>query len=65
MKRYTAGTGNSLRLIINARVETSPKHLDDIVRDVLEKAVDGKYRKEVLAWRYLEPGRPNPTHRIV
>jgi hypothetical protein len=22
-----------------------------------------KYKTDVHAWRYLQPGRPNPTHR--
>ena len=27
--------------------------------------IDGKYEEEVVAWRFLQPGRPNPTHRFV
>ena len=53
------------KLIINARVETSPEHLDELVREVLLDAIGGQYTDEILAWRYLQPGRPNPTHRIV
>jgi hypothetical protein len=63
--RGTAGTSDNVKLIINARVETSPEHLDEIVREVLLEAIDGQYTDEVLAWRYLQPGRPNPTHRMV
>ena len=63
--RGTAGTSDNVKLIINARVETTPEHLDEIVRQVLVDAIDGQYNDEVLAWRYLQPGRPNPTHRIV
>lgn len=63
--RGTAGSSDNVKLIINARVETSPEHLDEIVRGVLVEAIDGKYQDEVLAWRYLQPGRPNPTHRLV
>lgn len=62
--RGTAGCGDNLKLIINARVETTPEHLDEVIRDVLLSAIDGKYKDEVLAWRYLQPGRPNPTHRM-
>ncbi|MBP5196200.1 MAG: cobalamin synthesis protein P47K [Bacteroidaceae bacterium] len=62
--RGTAGRGDNVKLIINARVETAPEHLDGIIRDALVEAIDGKYDDEVLAWRYLQPGRPNPTHRI-
>jgi hypothetical protein len=63
--RGTAGTSDNVKLIINARVETAPEHLDEIVRRVLVEAIDGRYTDEVLAWRYLQPGRPNPTHRLV
>ncbi len=63
--RGTAGMSDNVKLIINARVETTPEHLDEIIREVLLEAIDGQYTDEVLAWRYLQPGRPNPTHRIV
>ena len=63
--RGTAGTSDNVKLIINSRVETTPEHLDEIVRKVLVEAINDKYTDEVLAWRYLQPGRPNPTHRIV
>lgn len=63
--RGTAGISNQVKLIINARVETTPEHLDEIIREVLVEAIDGQYTDEVLAWRYLQPGRPNPTHHIV
>ena len=63
--RGTAGTSENLKLIVNARVETSPEHLNDIVKDVIATAIGDKYDNEILAWRFLQPGRPNPTHRIV
>ena len=63
--RGTAGSGENLKLIVNARVETTPEHLNDIVKDVLATAIDDQYDNEILAWRFLQPGRPNPTHRIV
>jgi len=45
-------------------VECSPERLDQLVRSALADAIDGRYREEVLAWRFLQPGRPNPTHRF-
>lgn len=63
--RGTAGTSENLKLIINARVETTPEHLNELVKDVLVTAIDDQYDNEILAWRFLQPGRPNPTHRIV
>lgn len=62
--RGSAGESESIKLIVNARVETSPENLDQIVKAALAKLIDNKYSEEVLAWRYLQPGRPQPTHRF-
>jgi Ni2+-binding GTPase involved in maturation of urease and hydrogenase len=62
--RPGAGHGHDARVIINARVETSPEKLDRMTRETIDKVVDGGYDTEVVAWRYLQPGRPNPTHRF-
>lgn len=62
--RGSAGGGEDLKLIVNARVETAPERLDMMIRDVLLHVIGGKYREEVVAWRFLQPGRPNPTHRF-
>lgn len=32
--------------------------------DALIRAIGGRYTDEVIAWRYLQPGRPNPAHRF-
>ncbi|MDD4636366.1 MAG: GTP-binding protein [Bacteroidales bacterium] len=62
--RNTAGKSGEAKLIINARVETSPEILDHIVRQTLTRLTADKYLMEVIAWRYLQPGRPDPTHRF-
>ncbi len=62
--RGSAGEGDALKLIINARVETSPGHLDRIVWETLESLIDGRYTADVLAWKFLQPGRPQPTYRF-
>ncbi|MCE5226374.1 MAG: cobalamin synthesis protein P47K [Porphyromonadaceae bacterium] len=62
--RGSAGQSDSVRLIINARVETSPEKLDGIVRQTLEALTSGKYITDVLAWKYFQPGRPQPTYRF-
>jgi G3E family GTPase len=61
--RNSAGTSDSAKLIVNARVETTPENLDVIVRETIDSLTKG-YEQNVLAWRYLQPGRPNPTHRF-
>ena len=60
--RGTAGEGKEVKLIINARVETTPDNLENIVKDVLYTATSG-LTMEIVAWRCLQPGRPNPTYR--
>lgn len=62
--RGSAGIGERLKLIINARVETLPEHLDEIVRKTLIESIGDRYDNEVTAWKYLQPGRPNPTYRF-
>ena len=61
--RHTAGKGNNAKVIVNARVETTPQHLDELVRKALEGANEG-LKSEIIAWKYLQPGRPNPTYRF-
>jgi len=43
-------------------VETSLEELDAMVRETLYSLVGDDNKSEVLAWKYLQPGRPNPTH---
>ena len=62
--RSGAGESTDIRLIINARVECSPEHLDELVRQALLNVIQGRFTEEVLAWRFLQPGRPNPSHRF-
>jgi Putative GTPases (G3E family) len=62
--RGSAGKGDNSKLIINARVETSPENLDGIVRETLDDLCADLLAPEVIAWRYLQPGRPQPTHRF-
>lgn len=62
--RGKAGEADEAKLIINARVETSPEHIDELVRNVLADTLPSNCQEDVQAWRYLQPGRPNPTHRF-
>ncbi len=63
--RGDAGKGTEAMLVINARVETTPEHLDELVRAVLNTMLGGHFEQTELAWKFLQPGRPNPTHRFV
>lgn len=62
--RGDAGESTEAVLTINARVETSPEELDSLVKDVLSQLLSETYTQEVLAWKSLQPGRPNPTFRF-
>jgi G3E family GTPase len=62
--RNSAGTGDTAKLTVNARVETSPEKLEALVREVLSETACDRCEYAVLAWRCLQPGRPNPTYRF-
>ena len=62
--RGSAGQCEDIKLIINARVETTPDKLDSIVKETLSAITNNKYTENVLAWRFLQPGRPQPTYRF-
>lgn len=62
--RGSAGCGEEAKLIVNARVETTPERLDKMIRSGLIALIEGKYTEEVIAWKFLQPGRPQPTHRF-
>ena len=62
--RGDAGSGTTLQLTVNARVECTPEHLDRLVRETLDGVLKGHGEAEVLVWRCLQPGRPNPTYRF-
>ena len=49
-------------LIVNARVESAPKVLQDLVLKAIDEVFDG-YECTGTTIRCLIPGRPNPTYR--
>ncbi|MBO7419001.1 MAG: cobalamin synthesis protein P47K [Bacteroidaceae bacterium] len=62
--RHSAGSSDEAKVIINARVEMAPEELDRVVRSEVTAQLGDKLTENVLAWKYLQPGRPNPTHRF-
>ncbi|MDR0560964.1 MAG: cobalamin synthesis protein P47K [Prevotellaceae bacterium] len=62
--RGSLGKSNSIRLTVNARVETTPKELDKTVHYVIVSLCDEKYDAKITAWQCLQPGRPLPTFRF-
>ncbi|MBQ8070539.1 MAG: cobalamin synthesis protein P47K [Bacteroidales bacterium] len=61
--RHSAGKGDNAKVIVNARVETTPEHLDELVKKALVSVNEG-LETEAVAWKYLQPGRPDPTYRF-
>ncbi len=54
---------SAVHLTLNARVEMTPKKLENISREMLEFSCKGKITMATAVWRCLSPGRPNPTQR--
>lgn len=62
LKKFDSKT---VRMLINARVETAPAILKNIVDDVLE-AAEQTFGCKIIAgkWSAFQPGYPRPAHRI-
>jgi Ni2+-binding GTPase involved in maturation of urease and hydrogenase len=61
--RGSASVGDTCKLTINARVETTPEKLDAIVRAALG-AHSAALTCTEIAWKFLQPGYPAPTYRF-
>jgi G3E family GTPase len=62
--RGSAGSSDRMKLTVNARVETAPDTLNQLVRETLDKLTPPSCQMQIVAWKFLQPGRPNPTHRF-
>lgn len=62
--RGSAGIGTEAKLTINARVETSPEELEQVVNEMLDSTIRGSVKAKIVAWKCFSPGYPNPTHRF-
>jgi G3E family GTPase len=61
--RGTSNGDDSVTLTLNARVEMSPKELEEIVKGELASMTKEGIEADVQVLKCLQPGRPNPTHR--
>jgi G3E family GTPase len=60
------GEVRRLEFILNARVETSPRVLEEVVRGVMaELCPEPGFQYEFLDFSCISPGAPRPTERIV
>ncbi len=63
MRGQIHGRPQRVQLIVNARVETTPQELEQMVRRHIASAAGKEIAVQVNQLRSLQPGRPNPTHR--
>lgn len=61
--RWSAGRSNNAEMIMNARVEMSPKELEQIFLDTLATITNGQITTRINRLRSISPGYPKPTHR--
>ncbi len=59
-----AGIFKTARLTLNARVETTPEELEKIVQERLKFETQDYLEMNIVAWKCLSPGRPEPTFRF-
>jgi hypothetical protein len=58
----SAGTGDHIKLTVNARVETSPDTLNQTIRNTLDECTHHPYKTETGTWTCLQPECPAPPH---
>jgi G3E family GTPase len=63
--RWSAGSGNNAEMIVNARVEMSPKELEHIFLNTLETITKGLIKTRINRIRSISPGYPKPTYRFI
>jgi G3E family GTPase len=61
--RETAGTGKEAKMTLNARIQMEPDALKAIVLEEISKAAGNNITSDLVAFKCLKPGRPNPTYR--
>jgi G3E family GTPase len=61
--RWSAGSGDSAEMVVNARVEMSPADLENLFRDILMRTTEGSISAKINRLECISPGYPNPTFR--
>lgn len=56
--------GVKASLTINARIQTTPNDLEDLIFRVFDKSLDWQGEHTIISLNTLSPGRPNPTFRM-
>jgi G3E family GTPase len=61
--RWSAGTGNTAEMIVNARVEMPPEELQTLFLRAVEIAAGDAVKVHINRIRSISPGYPKPTYR--
>jgi len=61
--RWSAGSGSSAEMILNARVEMSPEELEKVFLNALAKITNNHITVRIKGIRSISPGYPRPTYR--
>lgn len=61
--RWSAGTGNTAEMIVNARIEMPPQELEKVFRSALDEVAGSQIKVKINRIRSISPGYPKPTYR--
>ena len=61
--RWSAGTGTSAEMIMNARIEMPPEELQKVFLQTLDQIAGNSIKVHINRIRSISPGYPNPTYR--
>jgi G3E family GTPase len=61
--RWSAGSGDSAEMKVNARVEMSPADLEEIFKSSLNACENDSIKVNIRSLKSISPGYPNPTYR--
>lgn len=61
--RHKAGVSNIAQMMVNARVETDPQVLQEIIFEALAQTVSSNMFYEIEQCKTIKPGYPRPKHQ--
>jgi G3E family GTPase len=61
--RWSAGTGDTAEMKVNARVEMSPEDLEELFKNTLDASANDNIKVNIRSLKSISPGYPNPTYR--
>jgi G3E family GTPase len=61
--RWSAGSGDTAEMKVNARVEMSPEDLEELFKNSLNASVNSHIIVNIRSLKSISPGYPSPTYR--